>query len=196
MRIVDPTTNLPSDDDLLRRMIGGEEEAFTALFRRYQSAVYRFAWQMSGKTETAEEVTQEVFLALMRDGRRYDAQRGPLLAYLYGVARNHVLRLLEQDRPYAASLDDPDSDASGQPVSPGDVLEDLTREERLQALRQAILSLPPPYREVIVLCELHELDYVEAAAVLGCPVGTVRSRLHRARALLLWKLRASERCSV
>ena len=80
------------------------------------------------------------------------------------------------------------------PVADVDVLGDLTRGERLEALRQAILNLPALYREVIVLCELHELDYVQAASAIGCPVGTVRSRLHRARALLVSKMGSSERC--
>jgi RNA polymerase sigma-70 factor, ECF subfamily len=175
-------------------MSGGDEQAFTTLYRRHQGPVYRFALQMSGKTEVAEEVTQEVFMWLMRESRQYQPERGPLLAYLFGVARNHVLRHLERDRAYVESIDDPDSEAADQMASGGDVLGDLTRAERIQLLRQAILKLPPLYREVVVLCELHELDYTEAAAILGCPVGTVRSRLHRARTLLMWKLRASERC--
>jgi RNA polymerase sigma-70 factor (ECF subfamily) len=82
------------------------------------------------------------------------------------------------------------------PVAAGDVLGDLTQRERLESLRQAILKLPAPYREAIVLCELHEMDYEAAAVVMGCPVGTVRSRLHRARALLASKMGASERCPV
>ena len=131
---------------------------------------------------------------LMCESRQYQPERGPLLAYLYGVARNHVLRHLERDRAYVESIDDPDSEAADQMASGDDVLGDLTRGERIQLLRQAILKLPPLYREVVVLCELHELDYTEAAAILGCPVGTVRSRLHRARTLLIWKLRACERC--
>jgi RNA polymerase sigma-70 factor (ECF subfamily) len=65
---------------------------------------------------------------------------------------------------------------------------DLLRAEWIEVLRKAVISLPKRYREVVALCDLEEIDYVEAAAMLGCPVGTVRSRLHRARALLLEKL--------
>jgi RNA polymerase sigma-70 factor, ECF subfamily len=184
----------PQDGDLLRLMAGGDEAAFTILYRRHQGPVYRFALQMSGKTEIAEEVTQEVFMWLMRESRQYQPERGPLIAYLYGVARNFVLRHLERDRAYSVSIDDPESEAADQAASGEDVLGELTRGERIESLRRAILKLPAPYREVVVLCELHELDYTEAAGILGCPVGTVRSRLHRARTLLLWKLRASERC--
>ena len=73
---------------------------------------------------------------------------------------------------------------------------DLAQNERLETLRKAVLALPPAYREVVVLCDLHERDYAEAASALGCAIGTVRSRLHRARALLAEKMRASERCAV
>ena len=71
----------------------------------------------------------------------------------------------------------------------GDLMADVTRKETIDSVRKAVLSLPEHYREVVVLCDLQEMDYAEAAAALGCAVGTVRSRLHRARAMLLEKLR-------
>lgn len=194
MRKPSDPADCSSDDYLLRLMSGGDEMAFTTLYRRYQGPLYRFALQMSGKTDVAEEVTQDVFMWLMRESRQYKAERGPLITYLYGVTRNYVLRSLERDRVYAVSMDDPDSEAIDQRASGEDVLGDLTQGERIELLRQAILSLPAPYREVVVLCDLHELDYTETATVLGCPVGTVRSRLHRGRTLLSWKMRASEEC--
>ncbi len=184
-----------SDRDLLRLMAAGDERAFTTLYRRYQGALYRFALQMSGKTELAEEVTQEVFMWLMRESRQYQSDRGPLISYLYGVTRNYVLRHIERDQPLTESIDDPENEAAFLTAAEDDVLTDLTRGERIDLLRQAILGLPAPYREVVVLCDLHELDYTETATILGCPVGTVRSRLHRARTLLSWKMRALETCS-
>ena len=181
-----------TDPELVRRMAAGDESAFVALYRRRQGGVFRFALQMSGSAIVAEEVTQDVFLTLIRDARKYDPTRGSVAAYLYGIARNRVLRHLEQDRPYVA-LDD----ASETIPSAEDPLADLTREERLQALRRAVLSLPPAYREVVVLCDLQELGYADVADALECPVGTVRSRLHRARALLAEKLRSNPaRCAV
>jgi RNA polymerase sigma-70 factor (ECF subfamily) len=187
-----PPTPTPSDGDLLRRMWAGDEAAFTAVYRRHQGMVFRFALQMSGRPEVAEEVTQDVFMLLMRYRKQYDPARGPLPAYLYGVARNYVRRALERER--AAPLQMDDGEVESGPVADGDVLGELARGEQLESLRKAILKLPPLYREAIVLCELHELNYEEAAAVMGCPVGTVRSRLHRARALLAAKMGASERC--
>jgi RNA polymerase sigma-70 factor (ECF subfamily) len=183
-----------SDDDLLRRIPGGDEEAFLAFYRKHQGAVYRFALQMSGKTEIAEEVTQDVFMVVIRAAHPYDSKRGSVHAFLYGIARNFVLRCLDRDRPYITVLDDPASEHSDRPSGERDALSDLTRNERIESLRKAVLTLPPAYREVVVLCDLNEMEYAEAADVLGCAIGTIRSRLHRARTLLIEKMRADERC--
>lgn len=185
-----------SDDDLLRLTSAGDERAFLEFYRRHQGAVFRFALQMSGKVEIAEEVTQDVFMVVIGAAKQYDPKRGPVAAYLYGVARNFVLRCLERDKPYLTVLDDPGNDYSGRLAGEQNVLDELTRNERIASLRKAVLALPPAYREVVVLCDLHELDYAEAAGVLGCAIGTIRSRLHRARALLMEKMRAAERCAV
>jgi RNA polymerase sigma-70 factor (ECF subfamily) len=182
------------DGDLLRSISRGDEVAFLAFYRRYQGQVFRFAHQMSGQVEIAEEVTQDVFM--MASSRKYDPKRGSVAAYLYGVARNFVLRRLQQERPYLTTLDDPESEYADVAADDPDTLGDLTRNERIESLRRAVLALPPAYREVVVLCDLHELDYAEAASSLECAIGTVRSRLHRARALLAEKMRAEERCAV
>lgn len=109
--------------------------------------------------------------------------------YLYGIARNHVLRSLERDRSYVAMDDNTVLTTDETPLG------DLTRAETIESVRQAVLSLPANYREAVVLCDLQEASYGEAAEALGVPVGTVRSRLNRGRALLLEKLRVSNtRC--
>jgi RNA polymerase sigma-70 factor, ECF subfamily len=184
------------DEQLLRLISRGEEGAFVTFYRRHQGPVYRFALQMSGQVEIAEEVTQDVFMVVMKSASKYDSERGSVAAYLYGIARNFVLRRLEQERPYLTTLDDPESEYSDVAADGADTLTELTRSERIESLRRAVLALPPAYREVVVLCDLHELDYAEAAAALDCAIGTVRSRLHRARALLTEKMRAEERCAV
>ena len=191
------------DQELLRRLIKGEEEAFTLLFRRRQPGVYRFALEMSGSPALAEEVTQEVFLVLIRDGKRYDPAKGTVSSYLYGIARNIVLRFLEKDRAYVRALQTWEDDERLTPdslVAIDDPLGDLTCRERIELVREAVLALPAGYREVVILCDLHEHPYQEAASALGCSVGTVRSRLHRARSLLLRKLQGTvestqKRCS-
>jgi RNA polymerase sigma-70 factor (ECF subfamily) len=185
--------NSSQDGDLLRRLAAGDEQAFTALYRAYQGAVYRFAIQMSGNAQIAEDVTQEVFLILMRKAAEFDAARGRLSSWLYGIARNQVLRQLEaRGEPVELAGGEEDSEAGVPPqlVASFDPIEAMTARQRAEALREAILSLPPRYREVVVLCELHEMSYAEAAAVTGCAVGTIRSRLHRSRALLHSKLAA------
>jgi len=187
--------NRASEGELIERIRAGDEEAFIQLYRRQQGAIYRFALQMSGSPSLAEDVTQDVFLALMRDVRTFDATRGSLASYLYGIARNLVadhLRRGRMDSPLA-----PDDIAAGSAqllANPAnDPLAEMTRREAVERLRQAVLALPEHYREAVVLCELHEMDYERAAKVLGCAVGTVRSRLHRARELLAKKLRGKDK---
>jgi RNA polymerase sigma-70 factor (ECF subfamily) len=182
-----------NDETLLRLMMAGDGEAFAALYDRRQSGVYRFALRMSGSHAVAEDVTQDVFVALMRDGNGYDSSRGSVAAYLYGMARNRVLKRLARDRSFV-SLSNETTDEAGASderlVTGDDPLDELTRNETIEAVRQAILALPPHYREVVVLCNMQEMNYEQAAAIIGCPVGTVRSRLHRARQMLTDKLRA------
>jgi RNA polymerase sigma-70 factor (ECF subfamily) len=111
-------------------------------------------------------------------------------AFLFGVARNYVLRRLRVEQLLAPLNDESDDDALlQQPGTDLCPLEDLTRTETIESVRKAVLSLPAKYREVVVLCELQDVSYGETAEILGCAIGTVRSRLHRARALLLAKLR-------
>lgn len=173
----------PTDEDLFRQLVLGDEEAFTVLYRRWQGPIFRFGLRMSGSPAVAEDVTQEVFMALVTGGGRYDPERGSLPSYLFGVARNQVRRRFEKERPYVAM---PEGDK--EPVVTEDLVEDLARSERVGRVREAVLALPPHYREVVVLFDLQLLSYQETADALGCAVGTVRSRLHRARALLLARL--------
>jgi RNA polymerase sigma-70 factor (ECF subfamily) len=180
-----------TDLDLLRLTRQGNQDAFLALYRRHEGAVFRFALHMSGKRDIAEEVTQEVFTALLKRGDLYVAESGSSLeAYLIGAARNqvrrhlHQLRMTQRERGLESAL--------SEPVSP--FLETVDRKQELALLRRAILSLPFKYREAVVLCDLEELDYETAARRMGCALGTVRSRLHRARAILAAKLRRRDRC--
>jgi RNA polymerase sigma-70 factor (ECF subfamily) len=177
-----------SDEELLLQMRSGDEEAFLQLYRRRQGAIYRFALHMTGSPALAEDITQEVFLALIREDCGYDPERGTLSGYLFGIARKLVLRSMERGRADVV-LDEGVEEASSQEFAAGeDPLMDLTRREGIESLRRAVLALPRRYREVVLLCDLEEVDYADAALILGCPIGTVRSRLHRARGLLLEKL--------
>ncbi|MFL6335932.1 MAG: RNA polymerase sigma factor [Pyrinomonadaceae bacterium] len=186
----------PSDEDLLRRMLGGCAESFATLYDRRQGGVYRFALRMTGSEPFAEDVTQDVFLALMREGCRFDPSRGSVKSYLYGMTRHRVLRRLERERAHVSMEEDEGGACEDLPGAADDPFADLAREEMVGLVRQAVLSLPPHFREVIVLCHLQEMSYAEAAEVVSCPVGTVRSRLARAREMLTEKLRALKGPSV
>jgi RNA polymerase sigma-70 factor (ECF subfamily) len=180
-----------TDSKLVRLMLGGDREAFAELYGRRQRDVYRFALHMSGAADLAEDVTQEVFMVLMRKGSSYDESRGSVNAFLLGIARNYVLRRLKQERSFVlmGESDSEDGSASTAVASASSQLDVLARNEEIRSMQTAILSLPAHYREVLVLCDLQEMSYAEAAGVLGCAIGTLRSRLHRARAMLIEKLR-------
>lgn len=113
---------------------------------------------------------------------RFDPARGTLAGFLSGIARNRVLRILEQRHPGEQPVDFDPVDGAGHP------LDNIVRDGTVDQVRRAVLALPLAYREVVILCDLEERPYEESAAILGCPVGTVRSRLHRARKLLLDRL--------
>jgi RNA polymerase sigma-70 factor, ECF subfamily len=170
---------------LLRRARQGDEGAFAELYARHHAPIYRYAARMCGP-DAADDVLQETFVVVLERGQRFDPARGTFGAYLFGVARHMVLKQLgpKYQVPQVVGAD------AAAPAQPPDALDALSERERSAALRVAIASLPPAYREVVVLCDLEELDYPTAARIVGCPIGTIRSRLHRARALLLSKLSA------
>jgi RNA polymerase sigma-70 factor, ECF subfamily len=182
----------PTDETLLSRIAGGDVESLSVLFHRRQQSVYRFALHLTGSPSLADDVTQDVFVAVIRDAARFEAGRAAVPAWLCGIARNFVRRRLSVDRG-AASIDAAEELEAALPASNSDPLGDLTSAEAADALWKAVLTLPLRYREVIVLCDLQELPYVDAAAALDCPIGTVRSRLSRARALLTAKMLAEQR---
>ena len=145
---------------------------------------------MTGNAWAAEEIVQDVFMILIRAPKKYDPDRGSVSALLYGIARNRVMKHLERIPP-EVPLEERNEDGSGT----GIILKDnftpanwAETRQRLRRVREAVLDLPAEFREAVVLCELEEMSYEAAAQRTGCPIGTIRSRLHRGRALLLAKL--------
>src|ERR1700722_1479549 len=180
--------SLNADRELYRQLVKGREKAFSALYERYQKRIFRFAWHMSGNSATAEDVTQEVFMLLIHNPKNYDPAKGSVAGYLFGIARNLTRRRLDRSR-----MDEPleehwTDNSDAEQSSDSDLLGDLTRSELLACLQKAILGLPEQYREVVVLCDLGEMSYPDAASVLQCPPGTIASRLHRARVMLRARL--------
>jgi RNA polymerase sigma-70 factor (ECF subfamily) len=172
------------DRDLLRRFCGGDREAFTTLYRAHFPAVFRFVLYMTGDRIQAGEITQDVFVWLVHHPGGFDPDRGELPAFLGGVARKLLHRRQQAERRWLP-LDEaalvPAQDA-GSEFTRG-----LEKRQDVVELRKAIAALPERYREAVVLCDLQEKSYQQAAEELGCALGTVRSRLHRARELLVRK---------
>lgn len=166
-----------SDHDLLRRFHAGDQDAFTGVYQAHHRAVFRFARGMTGDEVKAAEITQDVFVWLIHHPGGYDPDRGGLGGFLVGVARYMLKRRYSQERRWV-----PIDEAMAAPVPQTEAGYDA------ELLRQAIAALPLRYREVVVLCGLEGRSYEESAAIIGCAVGTVRSRMHRARALLARKL--------
>ena len=182
----------PEDQELLKQLAKGNETAFSALYARYQGRLYRFALHMSGNNATAEEVTQETFMLLIENPKGYEAGKGPVSGYLFGIVRNLTRRVTQQSR-LDLPIEEEWLDADSAFMSDLDVLGDLSNSESLEQLRKTILTLPEQYRETVALCDLEEMSYADAAALLDCSPGTVASRLHRAHAMLKMKL-SSQKC--
>jgi RNA polymerase sigma-70 factor, ECF subfamily len=174
-----------TDAALLAEAAAGGEAAFVELYRRRRDDVYRFAYALTRSRTFAQDATQEVFLKVLENAGRFDAAKGTARAWLLGCARHVVIDRLRADNRRTEEV--PEQGAAA------DHELRVLNEQRLVRLHAAIAALPLEYREALVLCELAELPYAEAAAVLDCPIGTVRSRLHRARGVLTASLRAAER---
>jgi RNA polymerase sigma-70 factor, ECF subfamily len=180
-----------SDTELLKAALAGEEDAFVLLYQRLKTGIFRYAFYMTNSISSAEEVTQDVFITLLKEGRNYRDGRGDVGAFAFGIARNLVRRVRRQERTHQPLPDDDGIHqlAASLVTEPEALQRKLIRSEALQRVRAMIGSLPDRYAQVIVLCDLCELSYVEAASRLDCAVGTVRSRLNRAHALLAKKLK-------
>jgi RNA polymerase sigma-70 factor, ECF subfamily len=180
-----------SDAVLLRRAFAGEEAAFLALYEKLKGGIFRYAFYMTNSRTAAEEVTQEVFILLLKDGGNYREERGDVGAFAFGIARNFVRRIERRERAYEPlPADDALGRHSSDLVSEAESLASrMVRNEVVDRVQAAIATLPDHYRQAVVLCDLCELSYEEAATRLRCAVGTIRSRLNRAHSLLAQKLK-------
>lgn len=191
--LVENFDNCP-DPLLLKRALAGEEAAFLVLYGRLKGGIFRYAFYMTNSRTIAEEVTQEVFILLLKEGGRYREERGDVGAFAFGIARNFIRRIERRESRYESIPEDsaatlPEGLISG----PESVAGELIRNEVTAQVQTAIASLPDHYRQAVVLCDLCELSYEQAASRLDCAVGTIRSRLNRAHAILAEKLKALRR---
>ena len=185
------------DTDLLRTMRGASAhsaDAFAALYRRHQGPLYRYALLRCGSNATAADVVQEAFMGLLTERFRFDPLRGQLAAFLFGVARNLILKLEEGRRRHVSlpafdAAQDADEDAELEmPLDDGGPLARLLDNEAAEQVRRALAHLAPHYRDVVILYEMHELSYADIAGICQVDIGTVRSRLSRGRAALAKRL--------
>lgn len=180
-------TEFPTNDErLLHEIRAGKEAPFRELYARYQGVLFRFALHMTGSVATAEDITQDVFIQLICKPGSYDSSKGPLAAYLFGITRNLARASLRSTQANLA-LDDV-AEAEMDLASDSELVDCLSSSEALDSLRRALLALPELYREAVVLCDLEEMTYADAATVLECSAGTIASRLHRAHNILRAKL--------
>ena len=187
MPLTDPTQDLT----LLTEMRRGSATAFEQLYRRHQGSLYRFALLRCGSAATAADIVQEVFLALLNDTLKFDPTRGVLQGFLFGVTRNLLLKQQDATRRYvpndhALDTDDADNDIADISAGP---LERLLANEAAENVRSALQQIAPHYRDVLIFYKMHDLSYVEIAHICNVDIGTVRSRLSRARAKLFELLR-------
>lgn len=178
-----------SDSDLLREMRHGSAPAFQALYRRHQGPLYRYAVLRSGARESAADVVQEVFMGLLNNSLKFDPTRGQLGHFLFGVARNLLLKHEEaRGLHHGARGGEEDGDEEEVACIAHEPLARLLDHEMAEQVRQALAALPPHHRDLVILYEMHDLSYLEIAAICQLELGTVRSRLSRARAALASRL--------
>lgn len=175
-------TDGAAEAELLLKAARGDEPAFLLLYERHRTPVFRFACRMLGSAPQAEDVTQECFLSILRRPEAFQAERASLRTYLCAIARHLALKQLRK-RGQETVIADPPVDAADPTPAPrrGDPLQVVLEDEAAWAVRQAVEALPPLQREAVVLFEYQEMSLAEIASTCEVDVGTVKSRLHRAR---------------
>lgn len=182
-------------ETLVTAAAGGELEAFNELVLQYQSIVYRHACFITEDPHLAEDIAQESFLRAFRGLHSF--RGGSFRAWMLRIVTNTAYDLLRRSRHYSLQPLFPE-DKEGEPLESPHWLADpaasvqaaVERNEEISRLYHALQELPLPYRNVITLIDLFDLDYQEAAQVLQVPVGTIKSRLARARMQMREKIKA------
>jgi len=178
-------TTIGDDAEYVAQLVAGDGNALRPLYERHGRALLRFSAAMCRSRQSAEDLVHDTFVELMREPGNFDPAQGSVFAYLCGVLRHRISRHYRQQKRWVTLVDESVAEPVHDSNGPAD---EIARTELTAAFRQAMLELPLPHREVIALCDLEELPYTTVASILDCPVGTVRSRLHRARALLTIRL--------
>jgi RNA polymerase sigma-70 factor, ECF subfamily len=167
-----------TDEVLLRQAGEGDQAAFLELYDRYRQPIFRFAYRLLGSVESAEDVTHDCFLSLIRKPENFRPERASLRTYLYGAARNLALKHF-RDLGRETGLDEVADEPKDSPRRAP--LRRLLDEELTTHVRQAVFSLPPLQREALILFEYEGLSLSEVAEIAGTDVGAIKARLYRAR---------------
>jgi RNA polymerase sigma-70 factor, ECF subfamily len=165
-----------ADGELLNRACRGDESAFLCIYEQHRGRIFRFAYRMLGSTTAAEDITHECFLSLLRKPQRFDPGRASLRTYLYGAARH-----LAWMHRHKTALELEKSNRNGNSSPEHTPFDKFAASEISEAVRLAIASLPPLQREAIILFEFEEISLSEIAVIADTDIGTIKSRLHRAR---------------
>jgi RNA polymerase sigma-70 factor (ECF subfamily) len=183
------TTAGPDEDaDAARRVLAGDTAAFEGIVTRWQSRLINLAWRFCHDRTEAEDMAQDAFVKAFRALRTFRGESA-FSTWLTAIAINSYRTALRDREPAAVSLDfshSTRSTRSGQAAD--DTLAGLQERERDSAVRQAVLRLPPRYRDALVLYYFEEMNLTETARVLGIPEGTLKAQLHRGRELLRRRL--------
>jgi RNA polymerase sigma-70 factor (ECF subfamily) len=171
-----------TDADLWERAAAGETQAFGTIFERHAATVYNYCFRRTGNWSQAEELTAVVFLEAWRRRTQVELERDDALPWLLGVATNVMRNVWRSQRRHRAALQRLPRERVADFAA--DVDERLDDERQMRAALRALQKLPRADQDVLALCVWEELTYEQAALALGVPVGTVRSRLSRARARL------------
>lgn len=178
-----------TDSELLRRCRGGDDEAWTELVRRHTRKVFSIAYRFCGRVEEAEDLTQEIFVKVYQRLDRYQSADGAFGAWLSAVSRNHAIDHYRRGREERLHQIDAPLDLERLATSGAGQQKRLERQERVDFVRRGIRALPRDLREPLILCDLQGLSYDEIAQQLSVPLGTVKSRINRARVELARRLR-------
>lgn len=170
--------------DMRTRIRAGDPSAFAELYDSYARAVYNHAFRLTADWSAAEDVMAETFMEAWRLRDRVDAEGGTLRPWLLGVATNVARGHHRSNRRYRAAANAAAEAETALPDHADEVAGRLDDRRRIAAALRALAALRRPEREVLTLCLWEGLEYTAAAEALGIAVGTVRSRLSRARAKL------------